>query len=105
MLLAMSFDTYVFDRDREALLIKRQSLRGTRQSEEPLSGLTVLVREHSDSESTSYSVQAQTRSGREIKVGDFNSHGDAQRLAERIENFIKPGVRIRYVEVDERSDV
>jgi hypothetical protein len=101
MILALSFETYTFDRDRDALLIKRESLRGTRVTEEPLAGLKLSVRDHSDSDSTSYGVHAHTSAGRDITLAHFGNQHSAQQLAQRIEDFIKPGVRIRYVEVDD----
>ena len=101
MILGLSFETYIFDRDRDALLIKRESLRGTRVTEEPLAGLKLTVRDHSDSDSTSYRVHAHTSSGRDITLAHYHREGHAQQLARRIEDFIKPGVRIRYLEVDD----
>jgi hypothetical protein len=103
MILGMSFKTYTFDRDRDALLIKQESLRGTRVTEEPLAGLKLTVRDHSDSDSTSYRVHAQTSTGRDITLADYSRQSSAQQLAQRIEDFIKPGVRIRYVDVDDWS--
>ena len=101
MILGLSFETYTFDRDRALLLIKRESLRGTRVSEEPLSGLKLTVRDHSDSDSTSYRVHVHTGAGRDITLGNYGNQNSAQRLVQRIEEFIKPGVRIRYVDVDD----
>jgi hypothetical protein len=103
MILNLKFETYIFDRDRDALLIKRESLLGTRVTEEPLSGLKLNVRDHSDSDTSSYRVHALTSTGRDWTVGDYNTPSDAQQLIQRIEDFLKPGVRIRYVEVDEWS--
>jgi hypothetical protein len=101
MILALSFETYIFDRDRALLLIKRESLRGTRTAEEPLAGLKFSVRDHSDSDSTSYGVHAHTSSGRDITLAHYSHEHSAQQLKQRIEDFIKPGARIRYVEVDD----
>lgn len=99
MLLASSFDTYTFDRDRAQLLIRRESLRGIRMVEEPLAGLKLTVRDHSDSDTSSYRVHALTSTGRDVTVGDYHTPHDAHQLVQRIEDFIKPGVRIRYIEV------
>ncbi len=104
LILAFSFETYTFDRDQDALLIERKSLHGTRRSEEPLGGLNISVRDHSDSDSTSYRVHVQTQSGRDITLGSFTSQHGAQQLAQRIEDFIKPGVHIRYADMDEGSN-
>jgi hypothetical protein len=101
MILGLTFEIYIFDRDRDALLIKRESLRGTRTTEEPLAGLKLTVRDHSDSDSTSYRVHAHTSTGRDITLGNYHNQHSAQQLAQRIEDFIKPGVRIRYVDVDD----
>jgi hypothetical protein len=101
MILGLSFKTYTFDRDRAALLIKQESLLGTRLTEEPLAELKLAVRDHSDSDSTSYGVHAHTGSGRDITLAHFNHEHSAQQLKQRIEDFIKPGARIRYVEVDD----
>jgi hypothetical protein len=103
MILGMSFKMYTFDRDRDALLIKQESLRGTRVIEEPLAGLKLTVRDHSDSDSSSYRVHVLTGAGRDITLADYSRQSSAQQLAQRIEDFIKPGVRIRYVDVDDWS--
>ena len=100
LLLTVRFNTFVFDRDRGTLAIKRKALFGTRVAEESLSGLTLTVRENSSSDSTSYSVQARTRSGREVKLGEFGRQTHAQRLVQRIEDFLKPGARITYSAVE-----
>ncbi|HTP06656.1 MAG TPA: hypothetical protein VMP08_00290 [Anaerolineae bacterium] len=99
-ILALSFETYIFDRDRAALLIKRESLRGAKVTEEPLAGLKFSVRDHSDSDSTSYRVHVLTGTGRDLTIGDYRTQRGAQQLAQRIEDFIKPGVHIRYVDVE-----
>jgi hypothetical protein len=101
MILGLSFKTYTFDRDRDALLIKQESLRGTRVTEEPLAGLKLTVRDHSYSDSTSYRVHVLTSTGRAITLGNYGNQNSAQQLVQRIEDFIKPGVRIRYVEVND----
>jgi hypothetical protein len=101
MILGLSFKTYTFDRNRDVLLIKHESLRGTHVTEEPLAGLKLTVRDHSDSDSTSYRVHVHTSTGRDITLADYHRESSARQLAQRIEDFIKPGVRIRYVEVND----
>jgi hypothetical protein len=101
MMLALSFETYIFDRDRNVLSVRRESLRGTRVTEEPFSSVKIYVRDHSASDSTSFQVHARIRSERELTLGHFSNQRSAQQLVQRIEDFIKPGVRIRYIEVDD----
>lgn len=101
MILSIHFQTYTFDRDRDLLIIKRESLRGTRKREEPLRGLRAVVRESNDSDGDPvYGVHVVLASGTDIALGASSSRAASQQqLADRIQNFIKPGVRITYVDV------
>jgi len=101
LILSIHFQTYTFDRDRDVLIIKRESLRGTRKREEPLRGLRAVVRESKDSDGDPiYGVHVLLASGTDIALGPGSSRAAAQQqLADRIQNFIKSGVRITYVDV------
>ena len=101
MILSIHFQAYTFDRDRGVLIIKRESLRGTRKREEPLRGLRAVVRESKDSDGDPvYDVHVVLASGTDIALGTSSSRAASQQqFADRIQNFIKPGVRITYVDV------
>ena len=101
LILSIHFQTYTFDRDRGMLLIKRESLRGTRKREEPLRGLRAVVRESKDSDGDPvFGVHVVLASGTDIALGTSSSRAASQQqFADRIQNFIKPGVRITYVDV------
>ena len=101
IILAICFESYTFDRDHEVLIIKHESLRGTRQREEPLHGLRAVVRETKDSDGDPvYGVHVLLASGDDIALGSGSSRlASQQQLADRIQDFVKPGVRITYVDV------
>ncbi len=101
MILSIRFESYTFDRDHEVLIIKHESLRGTRKREEPLHGLRALVRETKDSDGDPvYGVHVLLASGDDIALGSGSSRSASpQQLAERIQDFVKSGVRITYVDV------
>jgi hypothetical protein len=101
MILAIRFESYTFDRDHDVLIVKRESLRGTQKREEPLHGLHAVVRESKDSDGDPvYGVHVVLASGTDIALGPGSSRAVAQQqLADRIQNFIKSGVRITYVDV------
>jgi len=101
MILSIHFKTYTFDRDRDVLIIKRESLRGTQIREEPLRGLCAVVRETKDSDGDPVlGVHVLLASGADIALGPTSSRrASQQQLTDRIQDFVKPGVRITYVDV------
>jgi hypothetical protein len=107
LMLSIQFSTYTFDRGRDTLIIQREGLRGTQRQAEPLSGLTVEVRESRDSDGdVTYCVHMQSATGGSHDLGHATSSRAAeQKLAVRITEFIKPGARIRYIDVKEQRDV
>ncbi len=101
LILSLHFQTYTFDRDRGVLIIKRESLRGTQRREESLRGLRAVVRESKDSDGDPvFGVHVLLASGTDIALGASSSRpASQQQLADRIQDFVKPGVRITYVDV------
>jgi hypothetical protein len=101
MLLTIRFDTYTFDLGRGTLFIQREKLLGTQRQTEPLSGIKAEVRESRDSDGdATYSVYLRLATGANHALGHTSSSRESQqKLADRITEFIKPGARIRYVDV------
>lgn len=99
MILTMHFDTFVFDRYRDALTFTRVSLRGKRTREESITGLKTEVRQFRGSKGRRYyCLFLRLADGGEIKV-DWSASREAaaQDVAARIQEFVRPGLHIQYV--------
>jgi hypothetical protein len=100
MILNTHYDTFVFDRDRDALTFTRIGFRGIHTREESITGLTTAVRQFRGSKGRRYyCVFLHLDSGSDLKIG-WNSSREsaAQNLADQIQEFVRPGVHIKYAD-------
>ncbi len=98
MILNAHYDTFVFDRYRDALTFTRIGFRGIRTREESISGLTTTVRQFRGSKGRRYyCILLHLDGGSDIKI-DWNATREsaAQSLADQIQEFVRPGVHIKY---------
>ncbi len=101
MILSTHYDTYTFDRYRDALTFKRVGFSGIHTREESTTGLKTDVRQFRGSKGRRYyCVLLSLDNGRDLKI-DWNAsrQAAAQSIADQIQEFIRPGVHIKYVEV------
>jgi len=99
MILTTHYDTLVFDRYRDMLTFTRLGFTGIHTREESISGLTTDVRQFRGSKGRRYYCVFLRLAGgaADIKL-DWNASREAaaQNLADRIQDFVKPGVHITY---------
>jgi hypothetical protein len=98
MILNAHYDTFVFDRYRDALTFRRVGLTGLHTREESISGLKTDVRQFRGSKGRRYyCVFLRLDGGNDIKL-DWNASNEsaAQNVANRIQDFVRPGVHIQY---------
>jgi hypothetical protein len=98
MILSIHYDAFTFDRYRDALTFTRFGFRGVRTREESITGLKTEVRQFRGSKGRRYyCLYLRLASGDAIKV-DWNAsrQSSAQEVADRIQEFIQPGVHIKY---------
>lgn len=99
MILNVHYDTFTFDRYRDVLTFTRVGFRGVRTREESLTGLKTEVRQFRGSKGRRYyRLYLRLSGGGEIKA-DWNSSRESavQDVADRIQEFIRPGVHIKYM--------
>ncbi len=100
MILGAHYDTFVFDRYRDAVTFTRVGLRGIRTREESISNLTTEVRQFRGSKGRRYyCVFLHLENGSSLKL-DWNAsrESSAQAVADQIQEFVKPGVHIKYAD-------
>ncbi|HTP08877.1 MAG TPA: hypothetical protein VMP08_11545, partial [Anaerolineae bacterium] len=99
MILTTHYDTFVFDRYRDAVTFTRLGFTGVHTREESINGLTTEVRQFRGSKGRRYYCVFLRLTGgaADIKL-DWNASNEskAQDLADRIQEFVKPGVHIKY---------
>ena len=98
MILNAHYDTFVFDRYRDALTFTRIGFRGVHTREESITGLKTAVRQFRGSKGHRYyCVFLHLDGGSDLKI-DWNSSREsaAQNLADQIQEFVRPGVHIKY---------
>ncbi len=98
MMLTTHSNTYTFDRYRNTLTISRLGVTGRREREEETTGLTANVRQFRGSKGHRYyCVFVHLNNGRDLKI-EWNAsrQSAAQSLADRIQEFMRPGVHIQY---------
>ena len=100
MILTAHYDTFVFDRYRDAVTFTRLSFRGFRTREESITGLQTSVHQFRGSKGRRYyCVFLHPDGGRDLRI-DWNASREAaaQSLADRIQEFVRPGVHIKYAD-------
>lgn len=98
MILTIHYDTFTFDRYRDALTFTRLGFRGVRTREESIADLKTEVRQFRGSKGRRYyCLYLRLASGDAIKV-DWNAsrQSAAQEVADRIQEFIRPGTHVKY---------
>jgi hypothetical protein len=98
IILGAHYDTFVFDRYRDALTFTRVGFTGIRTREESINGLTTEVRQFRGSKGRRYyCVFLHWDNGSTLKF-DWNASREsaAQAVADQIQEFVKPGVHIKY---------
>lgn len=98
-ILTVHYDTLVFDRYRDTLTYTRLGFTGAHTREESISGLTTDVHQFRGSKGRRYYCVFLRLTGgaADIKLDWNASHeATAQALADRIQEFVKPGVHIKY---------
>ncbi len=99
MILTTHYDTYIFDRYRDTLTFTRLGLTGAHTREESLSGLQTEIHQFRGSKGRRYYCVflRLASSTTDIKLNwNASSESAAQHLADRIQEFVKPGVHIKY---------
>ena len=100
MILGAHYDTFVFDRYRDAVTYRHVRFTGRRTREEQMSGLKTEVRQFRGSKGRRYyCVFLHLENGTDLKL-DWNAYREAaaQDLADRIQEFVRPGVHIKYAD-------
>ncbi len=100
MILSTHYDTFVFDRYRDAVTFTRIGFTGRRTRTEQLSGLKTEVRQFRGSKGRRYyCVFLHLNNGIDIKL-DWNAsrESSAQDVADRVQEFARPGVHIKYAD-------
>jgi hypothetical protein len=98
--LNIHYDTLTFDRYQDSLTFTRIGLRGVRTREESLVGLKTEVHQFRGSKGRRYyCVFLRLDHGRSLKI-DWNASSEAaaQNMADRIQDFIRPGAHIQYAQ-------
>jgi hypothetical protein len=98
MVLSAHYDTFVFDRYRDALTFTRVGFTGIRTREESTNGLQTDVRQFRGSKGRRYyCVLLRLDNGSDIRI-DWNASREsaARDVANRIQDFVRPGVHIKY---------
>jgi hypothetical protein len=99
MILNAHYDTFVFDRYRDVLTFTRVGFTGIHMREESISGLKTEVRQFRGSKGRRYYCVFLRLAGgaADIKL-DWNASREsaAQNVADRIQEFVRPGVHIEY---------
>ncbi len=100
MMLTTHSNTYTFDRYRKTLTISRLGFNGRHQREEDTTGLTTSVRQFRGSKGHRYyCVFVHLENGRDVKLEwNASSQSSAQHLANQIQDFMRPGVHIKYAD-------
>jgi hypothetical protein len=98
MILRTHYDTFVFDRYRDVVTFTRLGFNGVHTREEQLSGLKTEVRQFRGSKGRRYyCVFLHLDNGTDLKL-DWNAsrESSAQAVADQIQEFVRPGVHIKY---------
>jgi hypothetical protein len=102
MILTTHYDTSVFDRNRDTVTFARLGFTGAHTREESINGLTADVRQFRGSKGRRYyCVFLRLTGGAPVIKLDWNASNEskAQDLADRIQEFVKPGVHIKYANI------
>jgi len=100
MILNAHFDTFVFDRYTDTVAFTRLGFTGRRTRTEQLSGLKTEVRQFRGSKGRRYyCVFLHLDNGSELKL-DWSAlrESTAQAVADQIQEFVRPGVHIKYAD-------